>query len=85
MLNEIIHELDDFDVDESTNIDNTVQRFDRSEIKKVLTVLAVIIIIGFSIIIFNIPPENRLINVSISLFLGIAALYRLNVRASIIS
>jgi 4-hydroxybenzoate polyprenyltransferase len=84
MLNEIIHELDDFDVDESTNIENTVQRFDRSDIKKLLTALAVIVIIGFSIIILNIPPENRLINVLISLSLGIASLYRLNVRASII-
>lgn len=84
MLNEIFHELDDFDVDESTNIDNTVQRFERSDIKTVLIALASIVIIGFSIIIFNIPPENRLINVLISLFLGFAALYGLNVRASII-
>jgi hypothetical protein len=84
MLNEIIHELDDFDVDESTNIENTVQRFDRSDINKLLTALAAIVIIGFSIIILNIPPENRLINVIISLSLGIASLYRLNVRASII-
>ena len=85
MMNEIINELKDYDVDESTNIKNTVQKFERSDIKKGLIILASIAVIGFSIIIFTMPPENRLINVSMSLLLGIAALFRLNARASIIT
>ena len=85
MMNEIIHELKDYDVDEITNITNTVQKFERSAIKKGLIILASIATIGFSVIIFTMPPENWLINVSMSLFLGIAALFRLNARASIIT
>jgi 4-hydroxybenzoate polyprenyltransferase len=85
MMNEIIHELKDYDVDESTNIKNTVQKFERSDIKKGLIILASIAIVGFSIIILTMPQENRLINVSMSLLLGIAALFRLNARASIIT
>jgi len=85
MMNEIIHELKDYDVDESTNIKNTVQKFEMSDIKKGLIILASIAVAGFSIIILTMPPENRLINVSMSLLLGMVALFRLNSRASIIT
>ena len=85
MMNEIIHELKDYEIDESTNITNTVQRLERLDIRKLLIALTAISVAGFSIILLTIPPENWLINVAITLILGVAALYRLNVRASIIT
>ena len=83
-MNEILHELQDFDVDQSTKITNTVQRFERSDIKKLLIALMALVVIGFSIIIYTIPPENWLINVSLTTMLGAAAVYRLYARVSII-
>ena len=83
-MNEILHELQDFDVDQSTKITNTVQRFKRSDIKKLLIALMALVVIGFSIIIYTIPPENWLINVSLTTMLGAAAVYRLYARVSII-
>ncbi len=80
MMNEVLHELQDYEVDKDTKITNTVQRFERSDLKKFLFALLALVVIGFSVIILTIPVENRLINVPISLLIGIFALYRLGTR-----
>jgi 4-hydroxybenzoate polyprenyltransferase len=78
---EIFGELKDFEVDKQTGISNTVQKFEGFDIKKLLFTLAALIITGFSIIIFTIPNEYKIINISISLIVGFLAIYRMNRRA----
>lgn len=80
VMNEVLGELKDLDVDKKTNINNTIQKFKGLNIKMFFITLVIIVIIGFSIIIFTIPPEYKIINISISLFLGIVAIFRLKVR-----
>ena len=81
LISQISNQIRDFEVDKKTNIKNTIQKFQRFDIKKLLYTLAALIITGFSIIIFTIPTEYRIINVSISLFIGFLAIYRMNRRA----
>lgn len=81
LMIEIFGELKDFEVDKKTNINNTIQKFERLDIKKLVIFLFAIVITGFSIIIFTIPPEFRIINLSITLFIGIVAMLRINRRA----
>jgi 4-hydroxybenzoate polyprenyltransferase len=83
-MNEILHELKDYKVDRDTKITNTVQRFPKSDLKKFLLALLILMAFGFIIIILMIPAEHCLINVPISL-LGIFTLYRLGSRTSRIS
>ena len=78
LMEEIFGELRDFDVDKKTNINNTIQKFEGFDIKKLLITLSVIVITGFSIIIFTIPPKYKIINLSISLFISIAAIFKMN-------
>jgi 4-hydroxybenzoate polyprenyltransferase len=80
LMNEILGELKDLDVDKKTNINNTIQKFKGLDIKKLFIILVVITIIGFSIIFFTILPEYKIINILISLFLGIVAIFRMRVR-----
>lgn len=82
MMNEIIHELIDFDVDKKTEINNTVQRFERFDASRIMMILSVIIITGLSIIIYTIPPRYKFINLSISLVVVITAIFRMNARVS---
>lgn len=82
MMNEIIHELEDFDVDKKTKINNTVQKFEKHDIKKLLITSVIIIIMGSSIIIFTIPMKYKIINLLISIFASIALISKVKMRAS---
>ena len=82
LMNQIFGELNDIEVDKKTNIVNTIQKFEGFDLKKLVTILSVIVITGFSIIIFNIPLENRIINLSIIFFIGIMAIFRLHADVS---
>ena len=82
LMNEIIHELKDFDVDKKTRINNTVQRFEGLDITKLLITLVVTIVIGCSIIVYTIPPKHKIIGLSIALFLGVPMIYRMNAHVS---
>ena len=82
VMNEILHELQDYEVDRDTEITNTVQRFERSDIKRFLFALLGLVVVGFSLIIFTLPVENRLITIPVSVVVGIFTLYRLNLRTS---
>ena len=80
MMNEILHELKDYEVDKATQIRNTVQSFEKPQIKRLLYALLIVMIAGFAIIIFTLPPQNRIINAPVSLALGSVAVYRMNLR-----
>ena len=80
-MNEIIHELKDFEIDKSTNIDNTVQRLAGFDMKKIFLGLASISVIGFSIIVYPIFTQDNIINFLMSTILGIVAFFRLYVRS----
>ena len=82
MMNEILHELQDYEIDRDTEITNTVQRFERSDIKRFMFALLGLVVVGFSLIIFTLPPENRHITIPVSVVAGICTLYRLNLRTS---
>jgi 4-hydroxybenzoate polyprenyltransferase len=85
VMNEILHELKDYEIDKETMIKNTVQRFERSDIKRFLLVMLGLFIIGFFIIIINLPPENRLFTIPFSLIVGSFTLYRMSLRTSQVS
>jgi 4-hydroxybenzoate polyprenyltransferase len=82
LMNQILGELTDFKVDNKTKITNTIQKFERFDLKKILITLSVIVITGFSILIFTMPPENRIISLSITFLIGIMALFRLHAHIS---
>ncbi len=82
VMNEILHEFQDYEVDRDTEITNTVQSFKRSDIKRFLFSLLGLVAAGFSLMIITLPPENRLITIPLSVVFGIFTLYRLNLRTS---
>ena len=65
-------------IDKKTNINNTIQKFNKFNLKRLLITLIIIVITGFSIIIFTIPAEYRIIYLPISFYICIKAIYRLN-------
>jgi hypothetical protein len=81
-MNEVIHEMGDFDVDKQTEINNTVQRFEGFDLTKLLFAMLATVVIGCSIIVFTIPQEYRMISLSISLFFGVPMFYKMNARVS---
>jgi 4-hydroxybenzoate polyprenyltransferase len=82
LMNEVIHEMGDFDVDKQTEINNTVQRFEGFDLTKLLFAMLATVVIGCSIIVFTIPQEYRMISLSISLFFGVPMFYKMNARVS---
>ncbi len=82
LMNEVIHEMIDFDVDKKTKINNTVQRFEGFDVIKLMIAMVAIIVIGCSIIAFSVLPRYRAIGLSISLLFGITMIYRMNSRVS---
>lgn len=82
LMNEIIHEMKDFDVDKKTKINNTVQRFEGFDITRLMMASIVMIVIGCSIIVFAVPPKYRIISFSISLLVGIPMIHRMNARVT---
>jgi 4-hydroxybenzoate polyprenyltransferase len=82
LMNEVIHEMGDFEVDKQTKINNTVQRFEGFDLTKLLIAMLATVVIGCSIIVFTIHPEYRIITISISLFFGVPMIYRMNARVT---
>jgi len=82
LMNEIMHELVDFEVDKETEISNTVQMFGGFNVRKLLTALSVTVIIGVSIIVLSLPPQYRVVGLAISLLIVVPAIYRMNVRVT---
>ncbi len=82
LMNEVIHEMKDFNVDKKTKINNTVQRFEGFNVTKLMNAMVAIIVIGCSIIAFSFQPRYRTIGLSISLLFGIMIMYRMNARVS---
>ncbi len=82
LMNEVIHEMGDFEVDKQTEINNTVQRFEGFDLTKLLIAMLATVVIGCSIIVLTIPQEYRILSLSISLFFGVPMFYRMNARVS---
>jgi 4-hydroxybenzoate polyprenyltransferase len=82
MINEMLHELSDFEVDSVTSVNNTIQRFRRSDVYRLLAVLVLIVVVGASIIIFSVPLGNGVVNLLLSLLAGFAVIYRVSSRVS---
>lgn len=78
LMVEIFFELRDFNVDKRTNIKNTVQRLGMFDLKKLLISFGVITIIGFTIIFFAIPSEQRTVILLASIFLAIIIVSKVN-------
>ncbi|UCE16623.1 MAG: UbiA family prenyltransferase [Candidatus Bathyarchaeota archaeon] len=78
LMIEIFFELRDFNVDKKTNIRNTIQRFGRSNIKKLLITSGAITIAGLTIIFFTIPSEYKVVLFLGSIFLAILTVSKVN-------
>jgi len=78
LMNQISGELTDFKVDKTTKINNTVQKFGEFNLKWTLAILSVIVVAGFSVLIFTMPPENGIISLLITLAIGVMAFFRLH-------
>ena len=82
LMNEIMHELIDFEVDKKTEISNTVQMFGGFDVRKLLIALSVIVIIGVSIIVLSLSVQYRVVGLAISLLIVVPAIYKMNVRVA---
>jgi len=82
LMNEVIHEMKDYDVDKETKINNTVQRFEGFDMKKLLIAIVAVIVVGSAVIVYTIRPEQRIVSLTTSLLLGVPMIYRLNARVS---
>ena len=80
LMNEIMHELIDFDVDKETEISNTVQMFGGFNVKKLLIALSIIVIIGTSMVVLSLSAQYRVIGLAISLLIVAPAIYKMNER-----
>lgn len=80
LMNEIMHELVDFDVDEVTEISNTVQMFGGFDVRKLLVALSVAVVVGVSVIVFSLSAQHRVAGLAVSLLVVVPAIYRMNVR-----
>jgi len=78
LMTEIFFELRDFNVDKKTNIKNTIQRFGKSNIKKLLIASGVTTITGLTIIFFTIPSEYKIVLLLGSIFLAILTISKVN-------
>jgi 4-hydroxybenzoate polyprenyltransferase len=82
MINEMLHEMSDFEVDSLTSVNNTIQRFKRSDVDRLMALLVLVSVVGASIIIFSLPLGNGVYNLLLSLLAGFAVIYRLSTRVS---
>ena len=81
-MNEIMHELLDFEVDKKTKISNTVQMFGGFDVKKLLIVLSVMVISGVAIINLYLPGRYMILNLTISFLFVVPAIYRMKIRVA---
>jgi 4-hydroxybenzoate polyprenyltransferase len=82
LMNEIMHELIDFQVDKETEINNTVQMFGGFNIRNLLIALSVLVVIGVSLIIVSLSAQYRTIGLATSLLIVVPAIYRMNIRVA---
>ena len=82
MINEMLHEMSDFEVDGLTGVNNTIQSLGRSDVDRLLAILVLISVVGASIIIFSLPLGNGVFNLLLSLLAGFAVIYKLSSRVS---
>jgi 4-hydroxybenzoate polyprenyltransferase len=78
LMIEILFELRDFNIDKETNIRNTIQRLERFDLEKLLFALSIIAAIGFAIIFFAIPSDYKIIILTVSIFLAIVIISKVN-------
>ena len=77
-LEEMRGQLEDFNIDKKTKINNTIQKFGKIGIKNLIVASILSVIIGFVLIFLSISLENNIINLSVSVFITIIAINRLN-------
>ncbi len=82
LMNEIMHELLDFDVDKATEVSNTVQMFGGFDVRRLLVVLSVLVLGGAAIIVYSLSAEFRVVGLGVSLLVVVPAIYRMNVRVA---
>lgn len=82
LMNEIMHELLDFDVDRDTEISNTVQMFGGFDVRRLLLVLSVIVVVGAAIVVYSLSAEYRVAGLGISLAIVGPAIYKMNERVA---
>ena len=82
LMNEIMHELIDFEVDKETEISNTVQMLSGFNVRKLLVILSVTVIIGVSLIVLSLSAQYRVVGLAISILIVIPAIYRMNLRVA---
>jgi 4-hydroxybenzoate polyprenyltransferase len=82
VMNEIIQEMRDFEIDKRTNIENSVQKLEGFNIKNIFLGLSLIVLFGFSLVLYNFINQNNYINLLITSSVGITAFYRLYSQVS---
>lgn len=80
MMNEIFHELLDYELDKKTQINNTIQNLKRTNIKKILIFLSLITLTSFSVFMISFPLENRLLTLISFILAGIIPTFRVYKR-----
>jgi hypothetical protein len=70
LINQLMGELNDFKVDKETNNINTIQKFKRIDMRKIVIIFGIVTFIGFSTILFTDLLENRIVNLPITLLIG---------------
>ena len=79
-MNEIFHEILDYELDKKTQINNTVQKLKRTNIKKILIFLSLITLTSFSVFMISFPLENRLLTLISFILAGIIPIFRVYKR-----
>jgi 4-hydroxybenzoate polyprenyltransferase len=82
LMNEIMHELIDFQVDKETEISNTVQMFGGFNVRILLIALSVTVIIGTTLIVLSLSAQYRVVGLAISLLIVVPAIYQMNERVA---
>jgi 4-hydroxybenzoate polyprenyltransferase len=77
LVNQLMGEINDFKVDKETKNINTIQKFKKIDMRKIIIIFGIVMFIGFSTIFFTDLLENRIVNLPITLLIGSMALYRL--------
>jgi 4-hydroxybenzoate polyprenyltransferase len=82
LMNEIMHELLDFDVDKVTEVSNTVQRYGGFNVRGLLVILSLLVVGGAAIIVYSLSAEYRVVGLGISLVVVGPAIYQMNGRVA---
>lgn len=80
LMNEVMHELIDFKVDEETGISNTVQMLGGFNVKNLLIALSILVLLGTLIIVLSLSAQYKVVGFVISILIVVPAIYRMNVR-----